>query len=106
MEDGGPDSTQLIDQRRNFDDTYAEVSAWSVPESARFPEGVKYSMQYGETETGDTIFRYDNFPDHPDAPPHHKHTESGDVTGVDFEGVRELYKRFREEVRKHGNEWD
>jgi hypothetical protein len=43
------------------------------------PEGLKYSMQYGTTD-GETIIRYDNSPDHPNAAHHHKHrsdTRSG-----------------------------
>ena len=47
-----------------------EITAYEVPTSDRYPEGIKYSMQYGNA-AGETIIRYDNFPDHPDAAHHH-----------------------------------
>lgn len=61
-------------------------------------------MQYGSTDGG-TILRYDNFPDHPGAPIHHKHVGEDSVDSVDFEGVRPLYRRFKREVRDHGEHW-
>jgi hypothetical protein len=106
-EDGDDGATRIFHTRRNFGDTYAEASAWTVPESDRYPDGVKYSLQYGSLEPAETIIRYDNFPDHKGAPRHHKHTESGEVVGVDYDGIRKLYQQFRQEVRDdHGEEWD
>ncbi len=61
-------------------------------------------MQYG-TVDGETIVRYDNFPDHPGAALHHKHTPDGRVENVDFPGLEALYERFKAEVRKHGETW-
>lgn len=104
--DDGDGASRVLHERRQFNGTFAEVSAWSVPSSDRYPEGVKYSMQYGDVETGETIIRYDNFPDHKGAPRHHKHTESGEVDGVEFPGLLELYQRFKQEVREHGEEWN
>jgi hypothetical protein len=101
---GDEEATLLIRERENFDQRYAEVEAWSVPESDRYPEGVKYSFQYGEFD-GDTVVRYDNFPDHPDAPNHHRHDEDGAVEGIDFDGLAPLYERFRSEVNDHGHDW-
>ncbi len=102
---GGDDSaTLLIRERENFGERYAEVKAWDVPESERYPNGVKYSFQYGEFD-GDTIFRYDNFPDHPGASHHHKHTREGTVEDIAFEGVAPLYRRFKSEVNEYGHNW-
>jgi len=97
-------ATLLFRVRENFEHRYAEVKAWAVPQSDRYPDGVKYGFQYG-TFDGDTIFRYDNFPDHPDAPHHHKHTKDGDVEAVAFEGVEALYTQFKNEVNNHGHNW-
>lgn len=62
-------------------------------------------MQYGNV-AGETIVRYDNFPDHPGAAHHHRHTPEGAVEDVEFDSLRDLYDRFRREVRQHGDEWD
>jgi len=61
-------------------------------------------MQYGNA-AGQTIVRYDNFPDHPDAPNHHKHRKDGTVEAVDFDGLQALFERFKSEVIKHGHDW-
>jgi hypothetical protein len=97
-------ATLLLGERVNFEDRSAEVQAWSVPESDRYPDGVKYSLQYGDYD-GNTIIRYDNFPDHPDAAHHHKHAPGG-VEDVDFEGVLPLYQQFKTEVNNYGHDWN
>ncbi|WP_440772078.1 toxin-antitoxin system TumE family protein [Natronorubrum sp. DTA28] len=61
-------------------------------------------MQYG-TADGETIVRYDNFPDHPDAAPHHKHQSDGTVEDVEFVGLEPLFERFQNEVRDYGEHW-
>lgn len=98
------DAVLVLEDDQDFGDTYVEVRAWWVPTSDRYPDGVRYSMQYG-TEDGETIVRYDNFPDHPGAAHHHKHTPEG-VEDVDFPGVEPLYDRFKREVNEHGEHWD
>jgi len=98
------DATELLSQTVDFGDRYAEVTAWDVPPSERYPDGVKYSMQYGNA-AGETIIRYDNFPDHPEAPTHHKHTADEDIEPVEFDGLRPLYERFKREVNEHGDTW-
>lgn len=62
-------------------------------------------MHYGNV-AGETIVRYDNFPDHPSTSRHHKHTAESEVEAVDFESLHDLYERFKHEVRNHGDEWD
>lgn len=100
---GNDSATLLFRERENFGDRYAEARAWSVPESDRYPDGVKYSFQYGAVD-GETIVRYDNFPDHPDATHHHKHTPDG-VESTDYQGIVALYQRFKTEVNDHGHDW-
>ena len=99
-----PDSEKILDMSAQFGERYAQVEAWSVPASDRYPDGVKYSMQYGNT-AGETIVRYDNFPDHPGAAQHHKHTVGGGVEDVDFDDLGALFERFKREVNAHGDEW-
>lgn len=105
-------ATQILGARERFpaNATYAEVSAHRVPRSERYPDGVKYSMQYGHADAPEdddgTIIRYDNFPDHPGAPLHHKHTKGGEIESVDFDGLLALYRRFKQEVRDYGEPWD
>lgn len=102
---GGDEEADLyIDRKEMFGAYFAEVTVWKVPTSDRYPDGVKYSFQYGKRD-GATIFRYDNFPDHPDAPHHHKHTRDGDVVDVDFTGLESLYEQFKEEIQDEGHDW-
>jgi hypothetical protein len=54
---------------------------------------------------GETIVRYDNFPDHPDASHHHKHRSDGSVEDVAFDGLQTLFERFKTEVTEHGHDW-
>ena len=91
----------LLREREHFGDRYAEVKAWVVPSSDRYPEGIKYRFQYG-THEGETIIRYDNFPDHPDAGHHHKHSNEG---VDDIGGLLAQYQRFKQEVQEYGHDW-
>ena len=100
----GDDAQQISNVTRDFGDRYAEITAYQIPTSDRYPEGVKYSMQYGNA-AGETIIRYDNFPDHPDAAHHHKHRADGTVVDVDFDGLQPLFERFKSEVIDHGHDW-
>lgn len=102
---GDDEAERLLDVTQDFGDRYAEVTAWQVPVSDRYPEGIKYSMQYGNA-AGETIVRYDNFPDHPEVAHHHKHLADGTVEAVDFDGLRPLFEEFKTEVREHGDNWD
>ncbi|GAA0219020.1 toxin-antitoxin system TumE family protein [Halobaculum roseum] len=110
--DDDDEATQVLDVRERFPEnaTYVQISAYHVPRSDRYPDGVKYSMQYGHTNAPDgedgTIIRYDNFPDHPGAPVHHKHTEDGEIESIAFDGLRELYREFKHEVRENDEPWD
>ena len=115
MADDGDEATLVINRQEEFGSTYAHIKAWRIPTSERYPEGVKYSMQYGtkntdemeaaETEDG-TIIRYDNFPDHPETDHHHKHLADGSVVAVDYPSLRSLFEQFKQEVREHGEHWE
>ena len=103
---GNGGATNVLDVTERFpaNGTLVDVTAWRVPRSDRYPEGVRYSMQYGHIDGG-TIIRYDNFPDHPGASRHHNHTEDGSVESVEFPGLLPLFRRFKQEVRNHGEHW-
>mgnify|MGYP006284633481 FL=1 len=50
----------VLDRERETEDGHVvRVKAMRVPESEKFPAGVKYRFHYG-TLAGDTILRYDN----------------------------------------------
>lgn len=73
--------------------------AWQVPVSENFPQGLKYSFQYMDSD-GDTLLRYDNSPYHLDVGQHHRHTSDGDVTNLEFTGLSDLIGDFQNEVNE------
>ncbi|EMA06720.1 hypothetical protein SAMN05443574_105148 [Haloarcula vallismortis] len=101
---GDDEARLVIEVTKDFGDRYAEITAYQVPKSDRYPEGIKYSMQYGNA-AGETVVRYDNFPDHPDAAHHHKHRADGTVTDIEFDGIQTLFQRFKSEVIEYGHDW-
>ena len=102
--DGGAEKILDVFEEFPANDTYVDVDVYVVEPSDRYPEGVKYSMQYGTTD-GETVLRYDNFPDHPDTSVHHRHVQGIGVRPLEFDGIRALYERFKSEVRAHGEHW-
>ena len=83
--------TVPIDERRDVEDSVIRIRVLDVPESDKFPEGIKYTFHYGE-KGGDTILRYDN---------HHGVHERHDSTGtdtIDFPGFEPLLRRFQREI--------
>ena len=102
--DAEDNAERVLRVTKDFGDYYAEVTAFRVPESDRYSERIKYPMQYGNA-AGETIVRYDNFPDHPDAERHHKHTSDGQVEDIEFEGLQSLFKQFKTEVKSYGHQW-
>lgn len=72
--------------------TVARMRVLAVPESEKFPEGMKYRLHYG-TVGGDTIVRYDN-----SHGVHERHTADGLDDEYTFPGYVEVRTRFRWEV--------
>jgi len=117
MGDAGDDTTLRVRVERDFAETVVRVRVWDVPASDRYPDGVKYAMQYAyrdrpgsgvdprPIDDDGTILRHDNFPDHPGAPHHHVHRPDGSVVAVDFAGVCPLFDRFKREVIDNGEPW-
>ncbi|POG54148.1 toxin-antitoxin system TumE family protein [Haloferax marisrubri] len=97
----GNGAKRIIDQTIDYpeSDRFAHISVWSVPESEAYPEGIKYSMHYGN-KAGDTILRYDNA--HPETKGHERHVGE-DIDG-DYEypgSYVEVLQRFRREVNEY-----
>ena len=67
------------------------AEAYGVPETERFPRGIKYRFQYTAPD-GRTLLRYDNA--HGD---HDRHRED-EVEQIAFNSLGDHYRRFRAEV--------
>lgn len=76
----------------------SRVKMFACEDSTR-PGGYKYRFQHYHPERDETLLRYDNSHDHPEAGWHHRHTSgTDDPEGIAFEGLRNHVERFREEV--------
>lgn len=80
--------------------TKIEILAWKVPKSKEYPEGIKYKFQAYNPETEETILRYDNHNKHAGSR-HHKHIGEEITEKIEFNGVKEAYRKFVEEVEEH-----
>jgi hypothetical protein len=69
-----------------------DVRVLAVPESEKFPDGVKYRLHYG-TDEGDTLIRYDN-----SHSAHEHHMHEGIDGNYDFPGYEAVQKRFWDDV--------
>lgn len=94
---GGEDIRVVLDEYRETDDgRILRVRALEVPESEKFPEGVKYRFHYGTT-SGETILRYDN-----SHGVHERHTRDN-LEEIPFPGLPALYRRFQDEIETKGD---
>lgn len=83
------------------DGTRIDAVGYSVEPSDEYPDGVKYSFQYYDSETGETVLRYDNSPGYENHETnHHKHRHDLDEpVEIGYEGkLEEQYDKFRQEV--------
>lgn len=78
--------------RRIVGDRVIRAKVLRVPESEKFPTGVKYRLHFGTVE-GETIVRYDN------SHGVHERHEGDAVERIDYPGIRALVERFEDEVR-------
>jgi hypothetical protein len=89
----------LEDTKRRFEDgTVLRVRVLSVPESEKFPDGVKYRLHFG-TEDETTLIRYDN-----SHGVHERHTEDGLDEDHEFLGYDVIQERFWAEVKQFRDE--
>lgn len=56
----GDDVEVVRDRRRDFGDHVVRIHVLRVPETDRFPDGIKYAFHYGEKGEDNPILRYDN----------------------------------------------
>jgi len=69
-------------------ETVVRVRVLSVPESEKFPDGIKYRLHYG-TVDGETIVRYDN-----SHGVHERHTQDGVDEAYEFPGYESVLNQF------------
>ena len=81
-------------ERRFADGTVLRVRVLAVPDSEKFPDGVKYRLHYG-TEGGETLIRYDN-----SHGVHERHTPTGIDEPYEFPGYEAIQERFWDEVEQ------
>ena len=91
-----PDDVRVLEdtERRFADGTVLRVRVLAVPESEKFPDGVKYRLHYG-TDEGDTLVRYDN-----SHGVHERHTPEGIDEDYEFPGYEAVQKRFWDDVAR------
>jgi hypothetical protein len=89
-----PDDVRVLEdtERRFADGTVLRVRVLAVPESEKFPDGIKYRLHYG-TDEGETLVRYDN-----SHGVHERHTTDGLDDDYEFPGYEALQTRFWNEV--------
>jgi len=86
----GDDVEVLEDEIQAYDDgTVARIRVLDVPESKRFPDGIKYAFHYGEAGADEPIIRFDNHHG-----PHELHI-AGQVFEIEFDGLQPLYRAWR-----------
>lgn len=73
------------------------VKLFACEDSTR-PGGYKYSFQHYDPETGETLLRYDNAHQNPEAGWHHRHQGGGDPEPIEFVDLEAHLHRFRREV--------
>lgn len=75
----------------------SRVSLFACEDSSR-PGGYKYSFQHFDPESGETLLRYDNAHEHPEAGWHHRHADGEAPEPIAFDGLEDHLQRFRREV--------
>jgi hypothetical protein len=87
------DVSVLRNEIEVYDDgSVASVRLLSVPESERFPDGLKYAFHYGTAGAENPIIRFDNH--HGD----HERHNGARTTEIDYPGLAALYRRWRSEL--------
>lgn len=91
-------STVIYEDQDTFEDgTRYEMIATDVPKSDNYPEGVKCRFQY-MAEDGETLLRFDNFPDHPNVDRHHYHTPTGVYDNITYTNLQDHVHKFYDEL--------
>lgn len=84
------DVVVVRDRRRGYSDgTLVRARVLAVPESDRFPDGIKYAFHYGHENEADPVIRFDNY--HGD---HELHI-GAKTYEIEYLGLESLAKHFR-----------
>jgi hypothetical protein len=85
-----PDDVRIVadTDRRFADGSVLRVRVLAVPESEKFPDGIKYRLHYG-TDDGKTLLRFDN-----SHGVHERHTAKGRDDDYEFPGYDAMQERF------------
>ena len=87
------DDVEVVrDRRREFGNKLVRIRVLRVPESEKFPYGVKYAFHYGEKGADNPILRYDN---HHGV---HERHEGRTVDEIEFPGAEQLLRQFIHEL--------
>ena len=81
----------VLDETRKEGNRIIHRKVILVPESSKFPDGVKYEFHHG-TLDGETLLRYDNAHGQ-----HEKHIGDS-VEEIEYPGIVELYEQFTNEI--------
>lgn len=91
-------STIIYEDSHTYQDgSRYEMVMTAVPRSETYPEGIKYRFQYMNTN-GQTVLRFDNFPDHPGVSRHHYHTTQGVSDDIEYTSPNAHVQKFYEWV--------
>lgn len=87
---------EIFRDEHTFADDPSRVVLFACRDES-YPEGVYYRMQYYDTETGETLLRYDDAHEDPEIGWHHRH--AGDEhTATEFSDIGSHKDRFLDEV--------
>jgi len=84
-----------FDRRLDLGEEIVKLRVLRVPNSEKFPEGIKYAYHYGKKGEGHPYLRYDN---HHGV---HERHEGGHVEEIDFPGYETLLAQFVSEIPVH-----
>jgi hypothetical protein len=83
-----------------------EVVVWAVPESAKYPDGVKYHLALVNPLSGEVVLLFDNhFPKG-----HHRHAADGKESPIFYTNLSDLltvyYEQERQEIQNYESNED
>lgn len=89
------DVVVVFDRRRDLGTEIVKLRVLRVPDSEKFPEGVKYAYHYGAKDADAPYLRYDNH--------HgiHERHEGEHAEEIEFPGYESLLRRFAREIPVH-----
>jgi len=89
-------SDEIFRDDHTFADDPSRVVLFACRDDS-YPGGVYYRMQYYDTETGETLLRYDDAHEDPEIGWHHRHAGE-ERTAIEFTDIRTHKDRFLDEV--------